>query len=431
MSLGWRGGSGVWDIGRPPSNDCAIGPHCQAFPPDRRELRRFWYYETGFSLGEVALMATVRDVTKLVDMLAPPYLAAPGDTVGLMVGDPGAKVTRVLVALDATVDVLEEASRGRAQMIVTHHPLLRHPPTALREDDAVGRVLLRTARAGLSIYAAHTNLDRAPGGVNDTLAAILDLKDIANLADPGDLPWYKLVVFVPVDSVETVAAAMCDAGAGGIGKYECCTFRAPGMGTFKPGEGSRPALGKKGRLNYVEETRLELMVDKLHLDCAVGAMKTAHPYEEVAYDVYKLENMVGGPGMGRIGYLPRPVKLDRFAAAVRDRLGLQSVRVIGDGARRVVKIGVVAGGGGSAIPAAKAAGVDVMVTGDVNHHLANQAVALDLPVVDGTHAATERPAIPVLADGLARLAKQEKVAVTVTTSRVEELPWREHMKGRR
>lgn len=342
----------------------------------------------------------VRDVAAVLDELAPPGLAEAGDNVGLQLGHPDAVVQRVLVALDANRRAAERAGEGT--LLVTHHPLIHRPIASLREDQPVGRAAAALARAGTALFTCHTNYDAAPGGLADWLAETVGLEAVEVLLPGRPERYLKLVVFVPRGHEDAVRDALAAAGAGWIGRYSHCTFQAPGTGTFLPRGGAHPYAGKVGELERAEELRLETIVPEDRAGQAVAAMVRAHPYEEVAYDLYPLANPAAPrAGRGRLGRLPSPRPLEAFAADVAHRLGA-AVRVAAAADRPVARVAVVPGAGAGCWPQALAAGADVLVTGDVDHHRALAAIEAGLSLVDPGHAASEAGFVPRVAAVLRR-----------------------------
>jgi dinuclear metal center YbgI/SA1388 family protein len=336
----------------------------------------------------------VRDVTAVVAELSPAGWAADWDNVGLLVGSPDAPARRCLVALDCDGGTLALAERLGADLIVCHHPVVFRP---LRRLDP-GNAAVRAARLGIAVYAAHTNLDVAPGGVSDVLAGLLGVENAEPLQVTGREALFKLVTFVPGGQVEAVAAALADAGAGRMGNYDSCSFRSEGTGTFRPLPGASPFLGRVGELERVDEVRLEALVPEGARDAAVSALLRAHPYEEVAYDVIPLANAGAARGFGRIGSLRDALPLARFARLVGERLGCSPVlRWAGEPRKPVRRVAVCGGAGADLIGDALAAGADALVTGDVKYHEARRAEEAGLGVVDAGHFATEAPAVAALA----------------------------------
>ncbi|HWC32473.1 MAG TPA: Nif3-like dinuclear metal center hexameric protein [Actinomycetota bacterium] len=337
---------------------------------------------------------TVRDWTSLLDDAFPPSWAEPWDNPGLQVGGADWPADRVVVALDPAPEVVAEGRELGAGLIVTHHPLVFRPLARLDEGDATARIALEAARAGIAVFACHTNADVAGGGVSDALAEALDLEVTGVLEATAAGERVKLVTFVPPEATAKVLDAVAGAGGGVIGEYTHCSFRVRGSGTFLPSERAQPVVGERGELNEAEEDRLEIVVPRERLSTATRAMIEAHPYEEVAYDAYQLVG--GGLGLGRVTRLREPVTGDELAGRCAERLGA-SVRVAGPRDRPVERVAVCGGSGGSLVAAAIRCGADAYVTGDVKHHEALDARAAGLTVIDAGHHATEWPFVPRLA----------------------------------
>jgi dinuclear metal center YbgI/SA1388 family protein len=357
-------------------------------------------------------LVRVEHVAEAVERIAPPLMAEGWDNCGLQVGNPAAEVSRVLVALTPLPDVFEEAGEKGADFLLFHHPLVFQPIKTLNTASYPGDLLARAIRNGLAVYAAHTSYDAAPAGVSVALAGALGLRGPLRVVSPrGDLR--KLVVFVPDESVDGVVRALAEAGAGMIGDYTECTFRTRGTGTFRGGDETNPYLGERGQLENVEEVRIETVVPAHAAGRAAEAATAAHPYEEVALDVYPVEGTPEGCGYGRLGTLPEPVAAEVLREHVSGSLGF-SARLVADPGKRIERVAVIGGSGGSFIPEVAASGADAYVTGDVDYHDAVLAESLGLSVIDAGHAATELPSLGPLA---ARLAELVDVPVEVSEVR--------------
>ena len=357
------------------------------------------------------ILVRVAQISGVIETIAPSSLAEEWDNCGLQVGDPEAEVNRVLVALTPLPEVFEEAEEKGANFLLFHHPLIFDPLKAVVTSSYPGGLLARAIRNGLAVYAAHTSYDAAPAGVSVALARALGLSGPLRVLSPrGALR--KLVVFVPEENADAVAKALAEVGAGVIGDYTECTFRTLGRGTFRGGEGASPYLGEKGRLEEVEELRIETVVAAHTVGRAVNAATAAHPYEEVALDVYPVEGSPDGCGYGRVGTLPERLTAEELREYVSESLGFPS-RLLADPGRRVETVAVLGGSGGSFIPEVAASGAHAYVTGDVDYHEALLAESLDLAVIDAGHAATELPSLEPLA-----LRLTELVDVPVEVSRV-------------
>jgi dinuclear metal center YbgI/SA1388 family protein len=354
----------------------------------------------------------VREITAAVERLAPPELAEGWDNSGLQVGDLAANAGRVLVALTPLPEVFDEAEETGADFLLFHHPLIFSPLKSVDAGSYPGDLVSRAISKNLTVFAAHTSYDAAPDGVSVALANTVGLRGPLGIVSPrGALR--KLAVFVPVEDAEAVAEALAGAGAGRIGDYTRCTFRSPGTGTFLPGEGSDPYLGERGRLERVEEVRLETVVPAHLARAAVAAATAAHPYEEVALDVYPVEGFAEGCGYGRVGALPGPLGPEELNAHVSRSLG-SPARLVSEGGRaEIQRVAVLGGSGGSFIPEVAASGAEAYVTGDLDYHDALLAESLGLAAIDAGHAATELPSLEPLARRLAEL-----VDVPVGVSRV-------------
>jgi dinuclear metal center YbgI/SA1388 family protein len=352
-------------------------------------------------LYNAGTLVRVDHVAEAVERIAPLLLAEGWDNCGLQVGDPAAEVSRVLVALTPRPEVFGEAEEKGADFLLFHHPLISEQIETINTSSYPGDLLARALRNGLAIYAAHTCYDAAPAGVSVVLARTLGLRGPLRVIAPrGALR--KLVVFVPEESVDVVVKALAEAGAGVIGDYTECTFRTRGTGTFRGGDETNPYLGERGRLERVEEVRVETVVPAHAAGRAAQAATAAHPYEEVALDVYPVEGFPEGCGYGRLGTLPEPLTPDELREHASGSLGFPA-RLVADPGGRIERVAVLGGSGGSFIREVAASGAHAYVTGDVDYHDALLAESLGLSVVDAGHAATELPSLEPLARRLAEL----------------------------
>lgn len=365
------------------------------------------------------------DWIALVDACYPEGDAASWDAPGLQVGAPDDRVTAVLVALDVTEQVLAEAGEVGADLVLAHHPLLFRPLARLTPATAAGRVALRAAREGVGVLAAHTNADAAVPGTTEPIVDLLGLREVRALDPlPPDDDEVKLVTFVPVDDTHAVVSALSAAGAGVIGEYDHCAFRVEGTGSFRPSPQAHPHLGERGEVNEVVEHRVEVVVPRARLEAAVEALWDAHPYEEVAYDVYPLvPTGVSGKGLGRIGDLPEPVPLGDLADRLATGLPSPHLRLAGDPARTVTRVAACGGAGDGLIGAALAAGAACYVTGDLRHHPTLDALTQGMACIDAGHYATEAAAMPALVDRLQAEAADRGFSARLVASRVPTDPW--------
>lgn len=338
----------------------------------------------------------VKDLVRAMETLAPTHMKEDWDNVGLQIGGPEDQVQHVLLALTPSEKVVEEAIERGCDMIITHHPFIFKGVKTLRTDTVIGRMSQACIKHDIALYCAHTNLDIAQGGVNDVLAARLGLEHIRGLQKTAETPRYKVVVFVPTSHVESVKAAMFQAGAGAQGDYESCTWSVVGSGQFVPKMGANPYLGEIGKVETVEEARLEVLVDRIHLHAVIEAMCCAHPYEEVAYDVFINEGSVSRAYLGRVGDLPVPMRMADWLSDVKQALNIPVVSVAGDTERMVKTVALCGGSACDLLGDAKYAGADVYVTGDMKYHDAQRAVEMDMAMVDVSHYGGERPVLVAL-----------------------------------
>jgi dinuclear metal center YbgI/SA1388 family protein len=358
-------------------------------------------------------MTRAREIAGAVERIAPGALAEDWDNPGLQVGNPDGEVDRVLVALTPLPEVFEEAGEIGANFLLFHHPLIFRSFTSVNITSYPGDLIARAVRDNLAVYAAHTNYDAAPGGVSVALAESLGLRSPLRVMVPkGEMR--KLVVFVPEEYADMIADTLAEAGAGVIGRYTHCTFRAPGTGTFFGGEGTDPYAGEKGRLERVPELRLETVVPAHAAPRAAAAARAAHPYEEPALDIYPVDGHPEGCGYGRLGRLPEPLAPEELREHVSESLGFPARLVANPRRERPVeRVAVLGGSGGSFVREAALSGVDAYITGDLDYHDALLAESLGLVAIDAGHAATELPSLEPLARRLAEL-----VDVPVSVSKI-------------
>ncbi|HEY3789118.1 MAG TPA: Nif3-like dinuclear metal center hexameric protein [Urbifossiella sp.] len=362
-------------------------------------------------------MPTVADLAASLERFAPLRLAAEWDNVGLLLGDPKAVVERIMTCLTITPDVVGEAVAERANLIVSHHPILFRGAKHFVADRGEGRVVLPLVRAGIAVHSPHTAFDNCPGGINDILCRKLGIHNSQPLRPREAAAEFKLVVFVPDADLSKVSDALFGAGAGRIGKYEQCSFRLAGKGTFFGTDDTNPTVGQKGRREEVEEWRLEAVVPEANLSAAIKAMRVAHSYEEPAFDIYPLKKAQAG-GEGRVGELAAAMTLGDLANRVKSELKAGSVQVVGDAARPIRKIAVACGAAGEFLADSLRANADVFLTGELRFHDALAARAAGIGVLVAGHYATERPAIEELAVKLAA----DWPGLTVWPSREERDP---------
>ncbi|NOU95445.1 Nif3-like dinuclear metal center hexameric protein [Paenibacillus sp. LMG 31456] len=369
------------------------------------------------------MLAKGQSIIQLIEELAPKHYAVPDDKIGLQLGTLQKEIKGVLVALDVNNEVVDEAIRLGANLIIAHHAIIYRPLAHLQTDSPAGRLYEKLIKHDISVYIAHTNLDVAEGGVNDMMAEALGLTALSPLEDVHTDKLKKLVVFVPVDHVERVRDALFQAGAGWIGKYSHCSFNIEGVGTFVPEAGSVPFAGQQGKLEQAQEVRLETIVPQSIERKAVQAMLKAHPYEEVAYDLYQLDLKGRSFGLGRVGKLPETVTLQELCEQVKTAYSVPALRVVGDPQRTIRKVAVLGGSGSRYVRHALFAGADVLITGDIDYHTAQDAAAAGIALIDPGHN-VEKIMKQGVADYLSSKLEQKKSATAVFASQIDTEPFR-------
>ncbi|MBF6175596.1 Nif3-like dinuclear metal center hexameric protein [Nocardia blacklockiae] len=334
------------------------------------------------------------EVIAALDAAYPPRLAESWDSVGLVCGDPGERVSRVLFAVDATAAVVDEAIDWGAEVLVVHHPLLLRGVDTVAASTPKGALLHRLIRSGCALFTAHTNADSADPGVSDALAHTLGLTVTGPLEPKPEAPVDLWSVQVPRAQTETVLAALFAAGAGAGGHYRDCCWQVPGTGQFRPLEGANPTVGEVGSLTRVEEDRVEVVAPPSARSAVLAALRAAHPYESPAFHVTEAADLPSARGLGRVGELPRPESLRAFTARVRAALPgtAWGVRAAGDPDRTIRSVAVCGGAGDSFLRTVARLGVDAYVTADLRHHPADEHLRAGGPaLIDAAHWATEFP----------------------------------------
>ncbi|OQP64664.1 Nif3-like dinuclear metal center hexameric protein [Niastella vici] len=309
----------------------------------------------------------IAEIIALLESIAPPSLQESYDNAGLLTGDPGWKCTGALCTLDATEEVVKEAIQRGCNLVVAHHPIIFGGLKKITGRNYVEKTIITAIKNDIAIYAIHTNLDNVITGVNGMMADKLGLVN-RKILSPKEATLRKLYTFVPVDQVEQVRAALFEAGGGDIGNYDECSFGVEGTGTFKGGEGTNPFVGQPGERHYEKELKIEVIFPAYLQTALVRALRTAHPYEEVAYDIVNVTNTHPGIGSGLVGELPQPVPETAFLMQIKQAFGLTVIRHTALLGRPVKKVAVSGGAGSFLVSKALAAGADIYITGDMKYH---------------------------------------------------------------
>jgi len=315
------------------------------------------------------------------------------DNAGLTVGDTGMEISAALLCIDVTEAVVDEARQQGANLIISHHPVIFKPLKQLTAGTGPERIIISAITYKIALYCAHTNMDNISGGVNRKICQKLNLEKTRILSPlPNSLR--KLVTFVPTASAEEVRSALFAAGAGNIGAYDSCSFNLEGKGSFRASEGSNPYAGEIGKLHFENETRIETIFPAVWKTRIIKALLKVHPYEEVAYDIFPVENEYEQAGWGMIGELKEPVNSLDYLQQIKDIFRCQVIRHTRVISKTVKKIAVCGGSGSFLIHRARSSGADMFITGDLKYHQFFDAEDL-IVIVDIGHFESEQFTIEI------------------------------------
>ncbi len=370
----------------------------------------------------------LKDLALCLDRIFNKHLALIWDKTGLQVGNLERDIKKILVALDITSDVAGEAVSTNSDLILAHHPLIFNSLDTILSSRTGERKILELIKNEVAVYCAHTNYDSMAGGLNDLVAGSLGLVNVKIIEEQYE-QWYKFVVFVPGEAEEKIREVICRCGGGRWQNYSCCTFNIEGKGTFIPHEGSKPYTGKVGRMNYVDEVRIECIVNERDLDCLINAVVEAHPYEEVAYDVYKIENKFKGTGLGRWGELRQPQPFKSFGEKIRQELGIEafgwmSKEEIDTGDKKIGKVAVVCGSANSITQHLIDVECDLVIVGEIGYHNALRIVESGKILIAAGHGSSEALAVDGMAGRLKDFLEKEKIKIDILRSKSGYKSWR-------
>lgn len=346
-----------------------------------------------------------------LERIAPLQYAEPWDNVGLLAGDPNQKITGIMLCIDLTTEILAEAAANHCNLIIAYHPPIFKPVTRLTANN----IVFSAIQKNIAIYSPHTALDCAPGGVNDVLAEILELKQITPLRlTTLTNQYFKLITFVPKNALDKVSNALFTAGAGHIGNYSHCSFQTEGTGTFLGAAGTNPTIGKPGQLEQTDETRFETIIPAHLMQKVVSALFQSHPYEEPAFDLIPLTIIPNKVGQGRMGTLSSPTSVTEIISRVKQQLNIINALLAGPMNKIITRVACLAGAGGEFIDDAIAQGVDLFLTGEIRHHDALKAANAGLTVISTLHSNSERVVLPVLQQKIIELCPNLKILISKT-----------------
>lgn len=349
----------------------------------------------------------IKKLLNTLDNIAPFSLQESFDNSGIQFADLDVPITKALISLDVTQEVLDEAMESKVNLIIAHHPLLFSPLKQITKQK--NPLLFRAIINKTNLLAMHTNYDLAENGLNDYVGNLLGIKKIAPLkSSPEKI--FKFTVYVPIQYADKISQAIFEAGAGKIGKYTETSFHIAGKGTFKPMEGTHPFIGEIGKREVVQEIKIETVVAERDLEPVIQAMKNAHPYEEPAYDIYELLTK-SSFGIGLLGEVDNQLELTEFSRWVREKLQARYVRLIKSNNRKIKKVALCTGGGGSLIAQVSNLDVDLYITGDITYHNALRAKELGLNILDIEHFDTEKFFIEALYTQLIKFGIPQNILI--------------------
>lgn len=309
----------------------------------------------------------IKEIIQTIEQLAPLFLQESFDNSGVQIGDINQEVKAILLSIDVTEDVIDEAIRLGCNLIISHHPLAFHSFKSLTGRNYVERCMIKACKHDIVVYAAHTNLDNAKDGVNYQLAKMLNLEQVRILA-PKQKSLLKLVTFVPQSHSESVRSVLFNAGTGNIGNYDACSYNTLGEGTFRAKTGCNPFVGEINKLHIESETRIEVILPKYKQREVIAALLAIHPYEEPAYDFYSLENEWSQAGSGIVGTLPEPMEEENFLYYLKDTLNLSSIQHSTYRGKLIHDVALCGGSGAFLIPQAIGYGADIFITGEAKYN---------------------------------------------------------------
>lgn len=332
-------------------------------------------------------MTTVKEIIERIEKFAPPYLAEDWDPIGLAIGSNQQEVKKMMVALDLDARTLQEAMAEKVDFIFTHHPPIFSALKTLNEEDARRKEYIELIRANISLYAAHTNIDAAAGGMNDWLAEALQLTTPYDYIDFSFQTSYKLlVIYTPYEQAKEVRQALHQIGLGQVGDYDNVSYTSEGLGRFRPSQAAEPFIGAANKDQKVAEERAEILVPSQLVSRAIRTLHEVHPYEEPVFHLLDIGKKEAAHGIGRIGDLTEELPLEELIKRVKTSLGVENVRVANtDLTQKVKKVAVLGGSGEKYFEKALAKGADVYITGDISYHGAQDMIRAGLPFIDPGH----------------------------------------------
>ncbi|MBO4739792.1 MAG: Nif3-like dinuclear metal center hexameric protein [Bacteroidales bacterium] len=324
---------------------------------------------------------TINDVIKILESWSNPAYQESYDNAGLIVGNANQELLGGLICLDLTPKVFQEALEKKANLIISHHPLIFNPIKKLNGKNNAEKIIMEAIKHDICIYAMHTNLDNIFSGVNHAFASALQLQHTAILS-PKDQQLKKLVTFAPTRYAETIRQALFEVGGGNIGNYNSCSFNQMGFGTFKAEANAQPFVGQIGELHHEEEMKIEMVFPAVLQNTMIQTLQKVHPYEEVAFDIINLANTNPYIGAGMIGDLQTSMDLEQFIRFLKQQLSLSVVKCSNCQSKKIKKVAICGGSGSFLIPAAMNRHADIFISSEFKHNhfidTQNQLILVDI-----------------------------------------------------
>lgn len=373
-------------------------------------------------------MMILRELEHRLDKLFSKSRAESWDNSGLQIGSLDSRIKKIMVALDVNNHVCQKAIKENIDLIITHHPLIFDPFKSITDRYGVGKILLDLIKKGIAVYSAHTNYDIMADGLAGYYSEKLDLEGVSTI-QPYSQQWYKMTVFVPSGHEQEVREGICRAGGGKWGNYSCCTFNSRGQGTFYPREGSQPFIGKVGEISFADEVRIECIVEESRLNEVIEEALKAHPYQQPAYDVYRLENSFENGGLGIKGSLKQSIKFKQLLGKIKKELETDNFKWAADSTvfdpdKEVNSISVVWGSANSLKDKLLALDSEVVIVGEIGYHNACDVIGSGKAVIEMGHGSSEKWAIEDMYCRLKDYFKQEQIDISLTKSKKGYMCWR-------
>lgn len=360
----------------------------------------------------------LKEIIKVFEEVVPKQIEWEKDNTGLQIGNPESEIKKILLCLEVNEHIIKEAKETKSNLIFTHHPFFFHPIKTINLNTTQGKIIQELIISELSLYSAHTNFDKYKEGISYSIAEKINLKNIEPLVIEDEY-YLKVVTFAPKEYVDTITSAFSEAGAGKIGNYSDCSFRAIGEGTFKGTFDSNPFIGKKGELTVVEEVKIEMIFPKWKFHDILIALKSSHPYEEPAFDIIPLKNKIKEYGYGIIGELEHPIQAEDFLFNLKKILQIPFLKVAGDLTNSIKKVAFLGGSGSSYINYAINKKADILITSDLSYHnyfdIENKLI-----LVDAGHYETEIYGLKALQKLLINLFNN-KIEIIITKNKTNPI----------